>query len=103
LVSHYLHHHKEEGCSVIDFLQEHYGSNHHHDQDASEHQSHHQLPFGGHHPDSLKGPAQPFATVSGLKLPPIDWQILPTALPTSLVEQWHSQFSPSIWQPPKIG
>ena len=104
LVSHFLHHHRTEGKSpVVDFLAEHYGTHDHHDQDTSEHNAHHKLPFGSHHTDDLNETVQPFLTVTWPTYPNIILPSLPASQAFSLVEQWHSQFSPSIWQPPKIG
>ena len=104
LVSHFLHHHRTEGKSpVVDFLAEHYGAHGHHDEDTTEHKAHHKLPFGSHHSDGLKESIQPFLTVAGPTHPHIKLPIFPPNQICVLVEQWHSQFSPSIWQPPKIG
>ena len=104
LVSHFLHHHHTEGKSpVLDFMLEHYGTHDHHDQDTAEHNAHHKLPFGSHHTDDLKESIQPFLTVTVPTYPGIKLPAFPVNYPFSLVEQWHSQFSRSIWQPPKIG
>ena len=104
LVSHYLHHHHTEGHShVLGFLMEHYGAHDHHEQDAAEHKAHHQLPFGDHHSGGLKEPVQPFLAVAGLKYPRIELPMLSDNPLICLIKQGHSQFSCSIWQPPKIG
>ncbi len=104
LVSHFLHHHHTEGNSpVFEFMAEHYGSHDHHEQDGAEHKAHHKLPFGSHHTDDLKQSIQPFLSVSGPTYPTIKLPALPLQQMFIRVGQWHSQFSPSIWQPPKIG
>jgi hypothetical protein len=87
----------------MDFLTEHYGTHDHHNQDEAEHHAHHKLPFGSHHTDDLKETFQPFLNVTGPIYPNFILLSLPVSHAFSLVEQWHSQFSPSIWQPPKLG
>ncbi|HPJ11335.1 MAG TPA: hypothetical protein PLS51_11935 [Flavobacterium sp.] len=101
LIGHYLHHCQTEKHTFVDFLKDHYGSHDHHDQNSTEHQAHHKLPFSGHHPDGMKEPAQPFILDAGLKYLPIDPSIPENPL-VYMETQWHSQFSPSFWQPPKL-
>lgn len=103
LVGHYLHHcHAEDHTGVFGFLAEHYGSHDHHDQDSSDHQAHHRLPFSGHHSDGMKEPVQPFLTVLDLKYPLINLSALPENPLVCLVKTWNSQFSSTFWQPPKL-
>jgi hypothetical protein len=103
LVNHFLHHHAEGQNHVFGFMMEHYGSHDHHDQDTAEHKAHHQLPFGSHHTDDFKQPVQPFLSISGPAYLLIVLPTLPASQPFAVIGKWHSQFLPSIWQPPKIG
>ena len=103
LVIHFLHHHhSKEKSPVLDFLTEHYDAHDHHNQDTAEHKAHHKLPFGSHHTDDFKETIQLFLTVTEASPPTIKRLYLLINQSFNLVEPWYSQFSPSIWQPPKI-